>query len=305
MTRVAGLLFVFVACLVFSESARAEKLSLLYSPLTAVMPCYVAKDEGIFEKHGLDVDLVLLTNQGAVISALVAGTAQIGTPSALAVIQANDAGLDTVFVGATATSPSASRTGVFVRNGSAIHGPSDLVGKRMGVPSLNTLIHVVSRRWLKENGIDYTRVTFAEVGFQQMADALVGGIVDAAVVIDPYYERATQIGYTIGNPDETLPNHTLTAVYAATREWTDAHKAAVAAFRQSVIEGTDFIAHNEQKARISLRKYTKLPEAIAATAPLSALDIEIRPAQIQFFIDLAREQGLIASNPDAAHMIAP
>src|SRR5579864_5870656 len=212
-----------------------EKLTLLYAPTTGLMPSYIAKDEGIFEKHGLDVDLVLLPNIGSAMSALVGGTAQIVTPSALAVIQANDGGLDTVFVASSAMSPSASHTGVFVKNGSNLHRAQDLVGRRVGVPSLNTLIHAMTRRWLKEQGVDYSQVNFAEVGFQQMADVLSAGMLDAvyaiepyynrvriadriadlrdAIVIgldridrvEPYYNRVAEIGYTIGDPDATLP----------------------------------------------------------------------------------------------------
>jgi NitT/TauT family transport system substrate-binding protein len=282
-----------------------EKLTLLYAPTTGLMPSYIAKDEGIFEKHGLDVDLVLLPNIGSALSALVGGTAQIVTPSALAVIQANDGGLDTVFVASSAMSPSASHTGVFVKNGSSLHRAQDLIGRRVGVPSLNTLIHAMTRRWLKEQGVDYNQVNFAEVGFQQMADVLSAGMLDAVYAIEPYYNRVAEVGYTIGDPDATLPKRTLTSVYAATREWAEANPGTLKAFRQSLTEAIDFIAHNEAAARASLVKYTKQRPDIIASATLPVLEVYVEPRQVQFFIDLARDQGLIRSSPDAAHMIAP
>lgn len=304
MRKLAALLV--LAILLLPAGARAaEKLTLLYAPTTGLMPSYIAKDKGIFSKHGLDVKLVLLTNQGAVIAALVGGSAQIVTPSALAVIQAADQGIDVVFLASSAMSPSKSRSGIFVKNGSGLHAPADLIGRKVGVPSLNTLIHVIARRWLKLNGVDYNRVDFVEIGFQQMADALDANIVDAVSAIDPYYARLMQIGYVIGNPDATLPKDTLTSVYAAMRPWADAHKAAVAAFRQSLAEAIDFIAHDESAARASLAKYTHQPPAVIATTPMPELRVAAHPEQVQFFIDLAREQGLIKGNPDAAHMIAP
>jgi NitT/TauT family transport system substrate-binding protein len=305
MGRNAGAIALFAALVWANAAPAAEKLSVLFAPTTGLMPSYTAKDEGIFERHGLDVDLALLTNQGAVISALIAGTAQIGTPSALAVIQANDAGLDMVFVASSNVSPSASRNGIFVKNGSNLHTPADLIGKRVGVPSINTLIHVLVRRWLKENGVDYNKVNFAEVGFQQMADGLNAGIVDAVDAIDPYYDRVGQVGYAIGNAEATMPKGSLTSVYAATREWADGHKAEIKAFRESLAEAIAFIARDEGKARKSLGKYTRLPDAVVAITPLPNLEVTMRPEQVKFFIDLAREQGLIKSNPDAAHMIAP
>jgi NitT/TauT family transport system substrate-binding protein len=309
MTKARTLLAVLLLALLLPTGApsaqAAEKLTLLFSPTTGLTPSYIAKDQGIFEKHGLDVDLVLLTNQGAVISALVGGSAQIVTPSALAVIQASAQGIDTVFVGSTSMSPSKSRSGIFVKNGSGLHTAKDLIGKKIGVPSLNTLIHVIARRWLEIEGVDYNKVNFAEIGFQQMYDALNAGIVDGVSAIDPYYGKLEQIGYVVGNPDESLPKHTLTSVYASMRDWTVSHKQAVAAFRQSLQEAIAYINTHDAEARAAIVKYTKQPAAVVAATPLPELQVTVHPEQVQFFIDVAKHQGLIKSSPDAAKMIAP
>ena len=304
MKKAALLLSLAISLLPFVAQAD-EKLTILFSPTTGLTPSYIAKDQGIFAKHGLDVELTLLTNQGAVISALVGGSAPIVTPSALAVIQASDQGIDVVFVASSSMSPSKSRSGIFVKNGSGIKTPSDLIGKKVGVPSLNTLIHVIARRWLELNGVDYNKVNFAEIGFQQMYDTLNGGILDAVSAIDPYYGKLEQIGYVVGNPDESLPKNTLTSVYASTREWATAHKETVAAFRQSLNEAIDFINTHDAEARAAIVKYTKQSEAVVAATPMPELAVTVRPEQVKFFVDLARHQGLIKSSPDAANMIAP
>jgi NitT/TauT family transport system substrate-binding protein len=296
---------VLLGLLATLPAQAATKIALLFAPTTGLLPSYVAKDQGIFEKHGLDVELTLLVNQGSVVAALVSGSVQIGTPSALAVLQAADAGLDVVFLAASNVSPSPSRTGMFVRNDSGIEGPRDLIGKKVGVPSLNTLLHVMARQWLKSNGVDYTKVNFVEVGFQQMADVLKGGSVDAVDAIDPYYDRVAAVGHSIGNPDEDAPPGTLTSVYAVTRAWAAAHPDVVAAFRQSLEEAQVFIAANEAEARASLGRYTKQPAAVVAKTPMPNLAVTIRPPQIQFFIDIGREQGLLSHNLDAASLIVP
>jgi NitT/TauT family transport system substrate-binding protein len=300
-----ALLALLLALVAPLSAHAAEKLTLLFSPTTGLTPSYIAKDQGIFEKHGLDVDLVLLTNQGAVIQALVGGSAQIVTPSALAVIQASDQGIDTVFVGSTSMSPSKSRSGIFVKNGSNLHTAKDLIAKKIGVPSLNTLIHVIARRWFELEGVDYNKVNFAEIGFQQMYDALNGGIVDGVSAIDPYYGKLEQIGYVVGNPDESLPKNTLTSVYASMRDWTESHKQTVTAFRQSLQEAIDFIKSHDAEARAAIVKYTKQPAPVVAATPMPELQGTVHPEQVQFFIDLARHQGLIKSSPDAGRMIAP
>jgi ABC-type nitrate/sulfonate/bicarbonate transport system substrate-binding protein len=193
----------------------------------------------------------------------------------------------------------------FINTAKGIKTPQDLIGKKVGVPSLNTLIHVIARRWLELNGVDYNKVNFAEIGFQQMFDALNGGIVDGVSAIDPYYGKLETIGYVVGNPDESLPPNTLTSVYAAGGDWAKSHKDTVAAFRASLADAIDYINANNADARAAIVKYTKQPEAVVAATPMPELQVTVHPQQVQFFIDLARHQGLIKSNPDAAAMIAP
>ena len=90
-----------------------------------------------------------------------------------------------------------------------------------------------------------------------MYDALNAGIVDGVSAIDPYYGKLEQIGYVVGNPDESLPKNTLTSVYASMRDWTDSHKQTVAAFRQSLQEAIAYIDTHDAEARAAIVKYTK------------------------------------------------
>jgi NitT/TauT family transport system substrate-binding protein len=299
------------ALLLFGGSVPARaagaKINLLYSPTTGLLPSYVAADQGFFANHDLDVGLTLLGTQGSVIAAVVAGSATIGTGTPLQVIQAADSGIDVVLLNATNISPTPTRTGLFARKGSGIAKPEDLIGKKVGVPSLYTFIHVVARRWLKENGVDYDKVDFAEVSFQQMADALKGGIVDAVDCIDPYYDRVAAVGDLIGEPDKTLPPGTLTSVYVSTREWAANNPNVLKSFRAALSDAIAFIGDkaNDNDVRDSLGRYTKQPPAIVAATPIPHLELEIVPQQVQFFLDLARDQNLTKNTHDARELIVP
>jgi NitT/TauT family transport system substrate-binding protein len=212
-----------------------------------------------------------------------------------------------VLLNATNISPTPTRTGLFARKGSGIAKPEDLIGKKVGVPSLYTFIHVVARRWLKENGVDYDKVDFAEVSFQQMADALKGGIVDAVDCIDPYYDRVAAVGDLIGEPDKTLPPGTLTSVYVSTREWAANNPNVLKSFRAALSDAIVFIGDkaNDNDVRDSLGRYTKQPPAIVAATPIPHLELEIVPQQVQFFLDLARDQNLTKNTHDARELIVP
>ena len=57
-------------------------------------------------------------------------------------------------------------------------------GKRIGVPGLNGVNHIVAMKWLENNGVDRKAVTYVETGFAQMGDLLKGGQVDVVVPVE-------------------------------------------------------------------------------------------------------------------------
>ena len=62
------------------------------------------------------------------------------------------------------------------------------------VPGLGAFLHVTFRAYLKDNGVDYRKVTFVEAAFPQHTDLLRGGSVDAVVSADPFMSRITESG---------------------------------------------------------------------------------------------------------------
>jgi NitT/TauT family transport system substrate-binding protein len=65
-----------------SCTLAATKLNLLYIPGGDFVPAFVAKHQGIFERHGLDVDISIAQNGSVISAALAADQAQIGVLSA-------------------------------------------------------------------------------------------------------------------------------------------------------------------------------------------------------------------------------
>jgi NitT/TauT family transport system substrate-binding protein len=70
-----GLALSVVACLAAGSAGAATPITLLYTPGDSFTESYVAKDQGIFEKHGLDVTLTVGQNGSVITAALVAGSA--------------------------------------------------------------------------------------------------------------------------------------------------------------------------------------------------------------------------------------
>ena len=75
MTRFYTAILLLPISLLLSNHAGAAPLRIAYSSISgAMLPLWVAKDTGLFAKHGVDVDLTYI--RGVAIEALLAGEVQ-------------------------------------------------------------------------------------------------------------------------------------------------------------------------------------------------------------------------------------
>lgn len=185
----------------------------------------VAVDEGIFKKHGLDVEMTLIGINSNIPAAILSGSIQIGGPTSTVFLQAVDGGLDLVAVaGATVMNPNSNANiTAFVRNGITIKEPKDFVGKKVGAPGLGAFLHVLFVKWLVEKGVDPKSVNFVEVTFPTMADIIKSGGVDVVLAAEPFITRMTNAGLgTIGARYAAELNRTEPIIfYAASRDWAE------------------------------------------------------------------------------------
>ncbi len=281
--------------------ATAEtKLKMLYTAVTGFSSAYLAQEAGFFKKRGIDMEFILTQSSGNNPPALVSGSVQIAGPTMPTLLQADDAGLDIVVFAGGAVYP---LTGdiLVARQGSGIEKPTDLKGKTVGVPGLGALLHFMLRRSLKANGVDPNSVKYVELGFPQAADALKSGQIDAYPAQAPFTARILQsgAGYEVANWLKNTPDGTLTVVYATLRKWGVENKDTIIALRESMREANAYAKTHVDELYAAIAKYTKLPPQVVASLPPPNLVVDVTPAQVQFWIDLAKEEGVIKSNIDA------
>jgi NitT/TauT family transport system substrate-binding protein len=150
---------------------------------------FVAKDAGIYKKHGLDVDMVQMA--GAVqTSALVAGEIDYLTGITSPLVAAAR-GLP--FKGIMVTHE---RTLFWLVGNPEIRRVEDLIGKTVAVDRLATLQDIVGRDLVKKKGVNPEQVTFIQTGsVSNSVQSLSQGTVAAAVLSLPHNVVMTQKGY--------------------------------------------------------------------------------------------------------------
>lgn len=288
-------------------SASADPIRINFVPTTDGLTLYVAADQGMFEERGLEVELTPAPNPTVMISALAAGSSDIGHTVVIPVLAASQAGIELSVVAGASGFPAVKppTVGVIAREGSEIQSPADLEGKSVGVVGLESYHQVMVQRWMEENDADYSTVRFVEVAFPQMQDLLSSGNVDAVVSVDPFFSRMINegIGYTFGDFVETMPDGIPIVVFVSLREWAEANPDKVTAFRDALIEANQFIQDNEDEARRSLAKWTNLPEPVVATSRWGSYYAETTQEGIGYWVELMRSQGLIDGDLEPADLI--
>jgi NitT/TauT family transport system substrate-binding protein len=298
------------ACML-APLARAQnktRLMLGYTSVGDYASGFAAREEGYFDKRGLDVEFKLVPLNPALPAALESDSLQIAGPTPSVFLQSVDGGLDHVILaGAGATARTMAAAGIVARADSNIKTAQDCVGRKIGVPGLGALLHVVGRAWLKSQGVDYTKVTFVESAFPQHADVLRGGSVDAVITADPFMARivSTGIGHTVTDFTTFFPEGLPTLLFVARREWVKKNVAAAKAFHASVVEGAAFVnkPENMEKTREYISRYVKMPPQVLSTIRLSPAGPTVTTGGLGWWADAMAEQKMLRNRPDLSRLI--
>jgi NitT/TauT family transport system substrate-binding protein len=288
--------------------AQGPKIVVGYTVTTAFASGFIAMDQGLFKKRGLDVEYKLVPLNSQLPAAVQSDSITFGGTTVSVFLQAVDGGLDHVAVaGSGVIWKGQDNFGAVMRADVPYVKPDDFIGKKVGAPGLGAFLHVLFRNWLLDNGVDTKKVTFVEVGFPQMADVLKSKNVDAVVTGEPVMGRIQQagIGRQVTSFTDNLKGDLPVIVYSATRKWVEANPAAAKAFYEAVAEGAAIANKDEAAVRASVANFTKMPAEVIASMKLGGRwDAEVTEAGIGGWIDIMKRQDMLRSSLDVKKIIA-
>jgi ABC-type nitrate/sulfonate/bicarbonate transport system substrate-binding protein len=165
----------------FAE-AQLTKLRVGYSAISEVdMPAWVAKETKLFEKNGLDVQLVYFTGGTTAVLALVSGEVPICQVAGPAVVNSALAGSDIVMIAGGATAADYS-----LISGREITRPEQLKGGSVAVSNFGAASDFIARYALEKIGLTPGKdVSMVQAGgiSDRLAAVLVGRV--QATVLNP------------------------------------------------------------------------------------------------------------------------
>ena len=256
---------IFAGC----QNSTSDKTLLRISEVTHSVfyaPQYVAINKGIFEKHGIEIELINGGGADKVMTAVLSGQVDIGfagPEAAIYVYQQGKSDYAQVFAQLT------KRDGCFLVarepdenfNWSKLKGKHVLPGRKGGVPYM-TLEYV-----LRNNGIDTNKdLNFDNsISFDAMTSAFLGGVGDYVTVFEP---TATVIqnegrGYIVASVGEASGEIPYTA-YFASKSFLSKNKELVENFVAAIYEAQQWMLTHTSR---------EIAEAIAPSFSDTSIDV--------------------------------
>ena len=254
--------------LIFVQPALAQKLQrvrvALSTPTPHMAPLWVAKDKKFFDKHGLDVQLILVSGGSLVAQMLASGEIQMtaNAPASLVNLIAGGEKLS-FFLGLSNTSPFTVVTQPTLRKA------EDLKGKRLGTARFGGSSHISALIALEHLGLDLKRdkIILIQTGVdpERMA-ALEAKAIDAAMLQRVATKVMTSKGfYPLLNMNQAKIAYQNTGL-AMRRDFAAANPTVVDRVCRAVIEAYGFIftKENKQAVKESIARNLRLPKVDAA-----------------------------------------
>ena len=192
--RIVGV-FLFSVILIFPDVAKAQKLVLGWSAVSALnSPYWVIKDAGFAKQEGLDVDLIYIASSSTMAQAQLAGNVALSTANSQVVVDVGLQGGDLLAIGAVIN-----KVAFYVMAPPEIKSVRDLKGKPVGVTRFGASTDFAIRKLLEKYGLQPIRdVPIIQIGgLPEIAAALSKRAIYAAPMSYPLAYVAEQSGMRI------------------------------------------------------------------------------------------------------------
>jgi NitT/TauT family transport system substrate-binding protein len=163
--------------------AQLTKINVGYSAISGdALPAWVAKDAGIFERNGLDVQPVFFTGGTTAVMALVSADTPIAQLAGPAVVNSVMAGSDATIIAGGVTS-----LNYYLQSRADIKTPEQLKGGSVAISRFGSSSDFIARYALAKIGLTPGKdVTIVQIGSTTArVDAVIAGRVQATVVNPP------------------------------------------------------------------------------------------------------------------------
>jgi len=278
--RRAGVIFfaaVFVTFILLSVPASSkERVNIIYPSISGlVLTLWLTQEAGLFDRHGLEVNLIYIQSASAVMQAMFGGEAPVVLSGGKPVVDSGLGGGDAVFIGGIGVVPA-----FYIMAAPEIGSVEELRGRPVGVTRFGSSSDFTMRLVLKKHGLEPVRdVPIIQIGggMQGMAAALLKRAIYAAPFSPPTNLEVEKNGGKIlldmGKAGIPFPHVSI----ITTRSYLKKNRPVVLATLKAYSEGVKRMVSDKAFSLNVLKKYIRSsdPEVLEASYKF-ALDYTVR-----------------------------
>ena len=252
------LIWLWVLAVPASLQAK-DKLVVGYTAITGIKAgLWIAAEGRIFEKYGLDAEIILINTASRMVQAMMGGDVPFAGAGGIAAVSATLAGGDFVMVGALAKVPA-----FYIMALPEIKSIKDLRNKAVGVARFNSATDFTMRYVLRSNGLEPDKdVKMIQTGdVFAGAAAMASGLIVAAPFSSPANLKAQEIGahvlLNMGKAGVYFPHD----AWMARRPFLNSNADLVQRFMKAYSEGVHRLHTDPALSRRAIQRFTRATDA--------------------------------------------
>jgi NitT/TauT family transport system substrate-binding protein len=241
-----------------SSEAYAAALRIASSGLSGeLLPLWIAQDRRIFNKHGLETEVITMQGGPLAVQTLLSGTVQFHAGGTSSTVDAKLRGADTTTIAVFIDS-----LPYTLVSSQAIKSAGQLKGKRFAVSRLGSVSDLSLRIALRNLGVNPEKeAILLGIGDQTARfSALRSGSVDATVISPPLTVTARKLGF---NQIASFQDAGITWAYNSidtTGDFAQKNRPTVLGFLRGFVEAIAYIHKNKEESIATLRRWMRLED---------------------------------------------
>ncbi|MGE5304736.1 MAG: ABC transporter substrate-binding protein [Alphaproteobacteria bacterium] len=258
---------------VSAAPAASETLLRVATPgaLTGALPIYLGAKSGIFQKYGLNVEVIATNSEAMNMQALMSNSVQFLTSSTTGLFYLAKQGADVVGL-CSWNNASPYSVGSRLK----IKQLSDLKGKKIGASGAGGRADAFIRFMLAKVGLDPK--TDAQIiplsgGSAVRLAAVVSGNVDATLISSLQGRHAEKLGLTV----LTIPLEYIWGINLTRKSFLDKNRAVVKAYLKGLSESVRLMVADKEKTIAVMSKVLRMSDAESLEYSYRILKSQARP----------------------------
>lgn len=295
-----------------------EKPKLKVGILRIANAMFVGQDLKLFEKEGIDIEIVFFRSGAELIPSLSRGQIDIAATSGGAALYNTLAGgvNSRIVADYFSLMPGTRSHGVLVRKelyGSKVKTPADLKGMTVAITSQGQYTHYMTAKTLAKGGLKESDVRLVQMPYPDMAAAIATGAIDACSSVEPFLTLTKTKGTAevLTYDSDTAPGLQV-AVFMYGDRLNTQERNLGEAFMRGYKASVDYMyaglkdPEKHKTVAASFQKHLPLenPTLYEKTGwPLPAPDCKVKLESLQEQMDFYAGAGLVRTKPDLKQFI--